>query len=83
MNVLATGEPINLLLTDSVMPGGMSGIQLAHEARRQRPELKLVLTTGYTTAETPVAELGEDVPFLKKPYPLAELYSTVREALKS
>ena len=39
---------IDLLFTDIVMPGGMNGRQLADEAIRRRPGLKVLFTTGYT-----------------------------------
>ena len=43
------GEPgIDLLFTDVVMPGGMNGRQLADEAAKRRPALKVLFTTGYT-----------------------------------
>ena len=40
--VLDREEPIDVLFTDIVMPGGMTGLDLAHEARRRRPELKIL-----------------------------------------
>jgi CheY-like chemotaxis protein len=71
-------EAIDLMLTDAIMPG-MSGADLMVEARRRRPDLKLLLTSGYSVAETP--DGAEDVPLLKKPYNLAELYRVIREVL--
>jgi signal transduction histidine kinase/ActR/RegA family two-component response regulator len=81
LDVLRAGERVDLLFTDAVMPGGMSGIELAQEARRQRPELKMLLTSGYAATETPLADLGENVSLLKKPYRVNELYRLVRKAL--
>jgi PAS domain S-box-containing protein len=45
--VLDREEPIDLLFTDIVMAGGMTGVELAHEARRRRRELKILFTSGY------------------------------------
>jgi PAS domain S-box-containing protein len=68
-------EPgISVLFTDSVLPGGMSGPALASEARRRRPNLKVLFTTGYETADaTSHGQLEETVEVLEKPYRKAEL----------
>ena len=44
---LDDGARIDVLFSDIIMPGGMSGIELAHEVRRRKPELPILLTTGY------------------------------------
>lgn len=51
------------------------------EARRLRPDLKLLFTSGYSVTETPVADIAGKVPLLKKPYNLAELYRVTRKVL--
>jgi signal transduction histidine kinase/ActR/RegA family two-component response regulator len=81
LDVLRTGERVNLLFTDAVLPGGKSGIELAQEARRQRPQLKILLTSGYPAAETPPTDFLESISLLKKPYRVTELYHLVRKAL--
>lgn len=48
LGVLEKNPQVALLFTDVVLPGGMSGIDLAHEARGRYPELKVLLTSGYT-----------------------------------
>ena len=70
---------IDMLFSDVVMPGGMNGAQLAQEARRVRPDLKILLTSGY------VADLDEnqtvargELPVLNKPYRRDELARTLR-----
>jgi signal transduction histidine kinase len=78
--VVLEGEAVDLMLTDAVMPG-MSGAALMIEARRLHPGLKLLLTSGYSITETPVADGAENIPLLKKPYNLAELYRMIREVL--
>ncbi len=74
------GEAIDLMLTDAIMPG-MSGAELVVEARGLRPNLKLLLTSGYSVTERPFADIDENVLLLKKPYNLAELYRVIREVL--
>jgi signal transduction histidine kinase/FixJ family two-component response regulator len=75
--ILEAGEPVDLLFTDIVMPEGMSGYMLAEAARRLRPDLKMLFTTGYA-AELP--EHGEQ-PMLHKPYDRRELARAVRTVL--
>ncbi|MBL6082849.1 response regulator, partial [Belnapia sp. T18] len=45
---LQSGERIDVLFSDVVMPGGVDGIQLAERARRLRPDLRILLTSGYS-----------------------------------
>lgn len=72
----------DLLLTDVVMPEGMSGYELADAARRGHPRLTVLLTTGYAS-ETPVTgdDTPEYLPMLRKPYRLHELATAVRGVL--
>jgi signal transduction histidine kinase len=44
---LESGEPVDLLFSDVVMPGGCNGAELAHRARAIRPDLKVLLSSGY------------------------------------
>jgi DNA-binding NtrC family response regulator len=73
---------IDLLLTDLVLPGGVSGVEFAHECRTTKPELKVVYTSGYST-EFPQVEsaLRNGARFLPKPYQFASLNHVVRECL--
>jgi CheY-like chemotaxis protein len=61
------------MVSDVVMPGGLSGIELAREARALRPRLRVVLTSGY--AAEILARHGADKDFevLVKPYSQADL----------
>jgi two-component system, cell cycle sensor histidine kinase and response regulator CckA len=76
------GGAIDLLLTDVVMPGGLSGVRLAEQLRIEKPGLKVVFMSGYPGA---VASRGvtftQDVSFLQKPFPSAKLIQTVRDCL--
>jgi signal transduction histidine kinase/CheY-like chemotaxis protein len=61
---------VDIVFSDIIMPGGMSGIDLAREVKRQRPDLPILLTTGYGGHE----ELEtHDFPVLRKPYNREEL----------
>lgn len=80
--MIERGEPIDLLFTDVVMPNGMSGVDLAREVRRRRPDVKVLLTSGYSSR---IADDGGDAEFLAlgKPYSSADLAKRLREALDS
>ena len=70
-----------LLLTDVVLPG-MNGRDLALEARRRRPALRVLYTTGDTSnAITESSVVARDAAVLTKPFRIAALASTVRKAL--
>jgi PAS domain S-box-containing protein len=75
-------RPIDLLLTDLVMPGGVMGSDLAERLSRQCPKLKVIYTSGYSPGMA-----GKDVSllegrnFLPKPYSVGKLAQFVRECL--
>jgi len=80
LQVIAAGKPIDLLFTDIVMSGGMSGVELAKEVRRQHPDMKILFTSGY--AEPAVVEGGvvtTSAGWLGKPYTIGELDAKLRE----
>ncbi|WP_439579585.1 response regulator, partial [Elioraea sp.] len=82
LETLGRGDRFDLLFTDVVMPGGMNGRQLAEEARRRRPNLPVLFTSGYTEqAMLHQGSLGPGVRLLAKPYRRQELALKVREAL--
>ena len=74
---------IDLLLTDLVMPGGLSGAQLAEQLKIKRPGLKVIYTSGYSAdlMSEGIGELVEGVNFLQKPYRHHRLAQTVRHCL--
>ena len=78
--LLRRGEPIDLLFTDIVMPGGMNGVDLAREARQLRGDLKVLLTTGYAAAAEERA--GEGFAMLSKPYRQNELAERIAGMLR-
>jgi len=75
-------DQIALLLTDMVMPEGMSGVALAEQLLASRPQLRIVFTSGYAANEVNPEVLAKTrAAFLPKPYTHAELARTVRECL--
>ncbi len=82
LQVIAERPDIGLLFTDVVMPD-MSGRQLAEEALRQRPDLKVIYTTGFSrNAVIHNGVLDSDVNFLSKPFTLDQLARKVHAVLK-
>jgi CheY-like chemotaxis protein len=83
LSILDGNECVDLLFTDVVMPGGMNGRQLADEARRRRPGLKVLFTSGYTeNAIVHHGRLDPGVLLLPKPYRKSDLARMLRVALK-
>jgi nitrogen-specific signal transduction histidine kinase/CheY-like chemotaxis protein len=75
-------EPVALLLTDIVMPGGLDGVELAHIARERWPNLKIVLTSGFPQARVDGnGDLLGSLRLLSKPYHKEELAAALRAAL--
>jgi PAS domain S-box-containing protein len=76
------GIRFDLLFTDVIMPGGMSGRQLAEELRKRWPSLPVLYTSGYTeNAIVHHGRLDAGVALLNKPYRKADLARKVREVL--
>lgn len=73
---LERDETIDLLLTDVVLPGGMSGIDLAERACAMLPVLKVLLTSG-----RPEFLEGADFAVIAKPFRMAELGRKIAEIL--
>lgn len=71
-------QGIDLMFSDLVMPRGMSGFELVDEARRLRPHLRILLTSGYATQPP----RGASFPLIKKPYRRADLVRRINEALR-
>jgi CheY-like chemotaxis protein len=82
VRVLQSGAHVDLVLSDIVMAGGMSGYDVARWIAANAPAVKLVLTTGYAAEEARYdpAEVGA-TPILRKPYKRLDLALALRDAL--
>ncbi len=75
-------NPVDLLLTDMVMPNGMSGGELAKELIKRNPKLKIIYTSGYSPEILRQDSiLAQGINFLPKPYDLPALLKAVRLCL--
>jgi signal transduction histidine kinase/CheY-like chemotaxis protein len=82
--IINDAERIDLLFTDVIIPGGMNGRQLATEAVKRRPGLKVLYTSGYTeNAIVHHGRLDAGVLLLPKPYLSSDLARMIRMALAS
>jgi CheY-like chemotaxis protein len=82
IRLLEQHPEINLLLTDVVLPGGMTGAQVAAAARRLIPVLHVLYTTGYArNANVHHGRLDPGVHLLSKPFTFDELANKVRDVL--
>jgi signal transduction histidine kinase/DNA-binding response OmpR family regulator len=82
LQVLESSGDVDLLFTDVGLPGGMNGRQLAEAARRMRPRLKVLFTTGYARdAIVHDGRLDQGVQLLAKPFTFAGLSQKLRELL--
>jgi CheY-like chemotaxis protein len=79
LEVLQRTPRVDLLLSDVIM-AGMSGVELAKQARQARPSLKIILVSGYTGGlfSTPVDGLLEGFQFLTKPYRVNDVVRKLR-----
>jgi PAS domain S-box-containing protein len=82
LTILARDDRIDLLFTDLVMPGGLSGREVAGKAKELRPGIKVLLTSGYAEELVQGEELQrEQVKVLRKPYRQADLVMALRDIL--
>jgi len=76
LGALADARNIDVVLSDIMMPGGVSGVHLAREIRRRHPDLRVVLTTGYVEAAADLSDGEFDL--LLKPYTAEALATALR-----
>jgi two-component system CheB/CheR fusion protein len=83
VDILNKGEMIDLVFSDVVMAGGMSGVDLARWMMEHRPKTKILLTSGFAEIAEDEAAAGLEIRLLRKPYKQADLVRAVREALEA
>ncbi|MCP3382830.1 MULTISPECIES: CHASE3 domain-containing protein [unclassified Bradyrhizobium] len=82
LQLIEAGQAFDLLFTDVVIPGGMSGRELADEVAKRRPGVKVLYTSGYTdNAIVHHGKLDDGVMLLTKPYRRNQLAEMIRRAL--
>ncbi len=82
LKILAEDDRINLLFSDVVMPGGTNGYELAQQATAHNPELKVLLTSGFTSKTIDRDILARfSANLLSKPYRKAEMAQRIRQVL--
>ena len=79
--IIDAGGKIDLLFTDVMMPGSINGRQLALEALKRRPLLKILYTSGYSEDTISDSGFDADALLLAKPYRKLDLAKMIRTAL--
>ena len=82
--IIESGVPIDLLLTDVVMPGPLRSPELARRARERMPNIAVLFTSGYTeNAIVHGGRLDEGIDLLSKPYTREALARKIRHVLRN
>ncbi len=79
LGALADGRAVDLIFSDVMMPGGMSGVELAREIKRRRADIPILLTSGYSEAAAREAGAA-GVQILPKPYRIEDLAAALNAA---
>ncbi|WP_245313896.1 ATP-binding protein [Bradyrhizobium elkanii] len=82
LRMLQSDQEFELLLTDIVMPSGMSGVELARDARRLRRGIKILLTSGYARDMLQRHNAVDEFPIIRKPFRLVELARSIQAVLQ-
>jgi two-component system cell cycle sensor histidine kinase/response regulator CckA len=72
---------VDIMLTDMVMPEGMTGRDLARQLKTRDPRLRVIYTSGYSAEMLQEDAELRDAPFLSKPYSAPQLVQLVRDCL--
>ena len=82
LSLLEKNPDLDLLFTDMVLPSGLSGMEIASEARKRTPDIRILFTSGYSESylDTPGTGHGKDQ-ILRKPYRRQEMANIVESAL--
>jgi PAS domain S-box-containing protein len=81
LQLVKDGLDFDLLLTDVIMPGGITGYQLAEQLRADQPDLRVLFTSGYTDLPANGVQIARNDPLLSKPYRKQDLGRMVRATL--
>lgn len=82
LEILAENSAFDLVFSDIVMPGGLSGLDLAREVSHHFPHVHVLLTTGYAEEMLHSPDGGTQMPaLLRKPYSQTELAHAIADAL--
>ncbi|MBX9574223.1 MAG: PAS domain-containing protein [Caulobacteraceae bacterium] len=81
LTLIKNGLAFQILFSDIVMPGGMNGVSLAHEVRRIRPGMPVLLTTGWADKALDADEDRAGYELIGKPYRRADLLRKMRNLL--
>lgn len=81
IEMLETDRPVDLIFSDVVMPGGMSGYELAAWVKENRPDVKILLTSGYVNLGQVDPLARQEFPLLEKPYTREDLARMFRAVL--
>ena len=81
LEFLDRNPQVDLVFSDMVMPGGMDGIELAREIGRRRPDLPVLLTSGFSPATAAAESEGRRV--LPKPYTIESLAQAIEAELRN
>jgi signal transduction histidine kinase len=77
LTILQAGRSVDVVFSDIVMPGQVSGIQLAHTTQEHFPAIRIILATGYSDQRVAIP----GVALLAKPYRIEEAIAVLREAM--
>jgi CheY-like chemotaxis protein len=83
IEVITSEVAVDVAFSDIAMPGGLDGFGLAQWIRRERPDIKVVLSSGVARSAKAAGELCEEGPMLAKPYEHADLERRIRALLAS
>jgi len=81
IDVVDHAEHVDLVFSDVRMPGELDGVGLAHWVHMHRPELPVLLTSGYDPKGWLAGEFGHDVRLIQKPYSQDQVLRQIRRLL--
>ena len=79
LEIIKRNDRLDLLFTDVVMPGGMNGFELVKQASKLRPDLKVIVTSGFTSKNRD--DIDKSIKIFKKPYRKENLAYRIRNTL--